>query len=209
MAFLQPAYLSPEASFFQLLSGLNQPTHITACRPDHRQAATFTPRFDITETFDAYELYGELPGFTQDGLSIEFSDAQTLVVKGKTPRASSTEAVAVQAEESTNDKGKGKEVDTSPEKSHAATVEDEFDDVDTPVATRSTATAGSQSQTAESSAPKPKLWVAERRVGEFARSFSFLQRIEQDFVSADLNNGILHIVVPKSQKSRKVTVTVD
>jgi HSP20 family protein len=207
MSFFQPAYLSPEATFFQLLSGLNQPTHITARRPDHRQAETLIPRFDITETFDAYELYGELPGFTQDGLSIEFSDAQTLVVKGKTYLASSTEAV--QAADPKNDKGKGKEVDTSSEKSHAATVEDEHDDVDTPVATRSTATAGNQSQTAESSAPKPKLWVAERRVGEFARSFSFLQRIEQDFVSADLNHGILHIVVPKSQKSRKVTVTVD
>jgi HSP20 family protein len=207
MPFVQPAYLSPEATFFQLLSGLNQPTHITACRPNHRQAEAFMPRFDITETFDAYEIYGELPGFTQDGLSIEFSDAQTLVVKGKTHRASSTEAA--QAEESTNGKGKGKEVDTSSEKSRAATVEDDYDDVDTPVATRSTATAGNQTQTAESSAPKPKLWVAERRVGEFARSFSFLQRIEPDFVSADLNNGILHIVVPKSQKSRKVTVTVN
>jgi HSP20 family protein len=207
MSFFQPAYLSPEATFFRLLSGLNQPTHITARRPDHRQAETFIPRFDITETFDTYELYGELPDFTQDSLSIEFSDAQTLVVKGKTHRTSSTEDV--QAAESKNDKGKGKEVDTSSEKSHAATVEDEFDDVDTPVATRSTATAGSQSQTAESSAPKPKLWVAERQVGEFVRSFSFLQRIEQDFVSADLNHGILHIVVPKSQKSRKVTVTVD
>jgi HSP20 family molecular chaperone IbpA len=207
MPFLQPSYLGPESTFFQLLSELNQPTHITASRPNHRQAGTFIPRFDITEIFDAYELYGELPGFTQDDLSIEFSDAQTLVVKGKTQRASSTEAV--QAEKPTNDKGKGKEVDTSSGKSHAATVEDDYDDVDTPDATRSTATTGNQSQTAESSASKPKLWFAERRVGEFARSFSFLQRIEQDFVSADLNNGILHIVVPKSQKSRKVTVTVD
>jgi HSP20 family protein len=204
MPFVHPAYLSPEATFFQLLSGLDQPAHITARRPNQRHAETFTPRFDITETFDAYELYGELPGFTQDSLSIEFSDAQTLVVKGKNHRQSSTEAV--QPEKSTNDKGKGKEVDTSSEKRHAATVEDDYDDVDTPVATRS---APTESQTSESSAPKPKVWVAERRVGEFARSFSFSQRIEQDFVSADLSNGILHISVPKSQKSRKVTVTVD
>ncbi|KAE8443222.1 hypothetical protein EG329_002090 [Mollisiaceae sp. DMI_Dod_QoI] len=210
MPFFQPAYLSPEASFFQLLSELDQPSHKAACRP-HRRAETFTPRFDVTETADSYELYGEVPGLTQNDLSIEFSDAQTLVIKGKTERALNTEST--QPEQTVSEKGKEKEVDSSSEKSHTATVEDDYDDVDAPVATpATTATAAAteeEQQAAETSAPKPKFWVAERKVGEFARSFSFSQRVEQDFVSADLRNGVLHVVVPKSQKPRKVTVTVN
>lgn len=210
MPFFQPAYLSPEASFFQLLSELDQPTHKAACRP-HRRAETFNPHFDVTESAVSYDLYGELPGLTQDDLTIEFPDAQTLVVKGKTQRA--LNIPSTQPEQTTSEKGKEREVDTSSEKSHAPTVEDDYDDVDAPVATpATTATATEEQQprqAAETVAPKPKFWIAEREVGEFARSFSFSQRIEQDFVSADLSNGVLHVVVPKSQKPRKVTVTVN
>jgi HSP20 family molecular chaperone IbpA len=214
MPFFQPAYLSPEASFFQLLSELDQPTHKAACRPQ-RRAETFTPRFDVTETSVSYELYGELPGLTQDDLSIEFSDAQTLVIKGKTQRQLNTETVQPEQQSTSSEKGKERESDASSEKSHAATVEDDYDDVDAPVATpASTATATpapekEQPQATEFTAPQPKFWVAERKVGEFARSFSFSQRIEQDFVSADLKNGVLHVVVPKSQKPRKVNVIVN
>jgi HSP20 family protein len=209
MPFFQPAYLSPEASFFQLLSELDQPTHKASCRPQ-RRAETFTPRFDVTETTDSYELYGEVPGLSQDDLSIEFSDAQTLIIKGKTQRALTTDATQLE-QPTTSDKGKERESDASSEKSHAPTVEDDYDDVDAPVDTPATTATVTekQPQTTETAAPKPKFWVAERKVGEFARSFSFSQRIEQDFVSADLKHGILHVVVPKSQKSRKVAVTVN
>jgi HSP20 family protein len=216
MPFFQPAYLSPEASFFQLLSELDQPTHKVSCRPQ-RRAETFTPRFDVTETTESYELYGEVPGLSQEDLSIEFSDAQTLIIKGKTQRAlNTTENSQPEQSTTTSEKGKERESDSSSEKSHAPTVEDDYDDVDAPVATPATSATATvtqeQPQTTEAAtaaAPEPKFWVAERKVGEFARSFSFSQRIEQDFVSADLKAGILHVVVPKSLKSRKVTVTVN
>lgn len=47
-------------------------------------AQSFTPRFDVHETDDAYHLDGELPGIAQKDIEIEFSDHQTLVVKGRT-----------------------------------------------------------------------------------------------------------------------------
>jgi HSP20 family protein len=200
--FRQPAYLTPEASFFQLLSELDQPQK--SCSPRHQRPQTFTPRFDVTEVENAYELYGELPGLEQSDVSIEFSDAQTLVIKGKTERATST--VAAPQPEATN------EAETSSEKAHSATVEDEYDEADTPLATPATSatvTEEKQEQAAtETQAPKPKFWVAERRVGTFARSFSFSQRIEQDAVQASLKNGILRVVVPKAQKPTKVVVNV-
>jgi len=213
MPFFPQAYLAPEASLFQLLSALDdEPQQKTCVRRVRPQ--TFTPRFDITEVADAYELYGEVPGLEQQDLSIEFSDAQTLVIKGKTERHT-TPAPAAATAEITQQEAESSE--TASEKSHNATVEDEYDEADTPLATpasTSTATAAATETAApaaeqQNEQPRPKYWVAERRVGSFARSFSFSQRIEQDFVHASLKNGVLHVVVPKSQKSRKVAVSVN
>jgi len=208
MPFFQPAHLSPEAQFFStLLSSLDDQPQRKSCGPRQARVPTFTPRFDITETVNAYELYGEVPGIEQADISIEFSDAQTLVIKGKTERLS---AVATPAETETE---KHVENDAASEKSHNPTVEDEYDEADTPLATPATtaATVADAPAVQESAPqePKPKFWVQERKVGQFARSFSFAQRIEQDSVNASLKNGILHVVVPKSQKARKVAVSVN
>jgi HSP20 family protein len=206
MPFFRPAYLSPEASFFQLLSELDQPQQ-KQCAPRHHRPQTFTPKFDVTEVENAYELYGELPGIEQSDITIEFSDAQTLVIKGKTERQSDkVEAPQAEAQATA-------ETDNTSEKSHNPTVEDEYDEADTPLATPATtatvaAETEKQEQPAESQTPKPKYWVAERRVGSFARSFSFSQRIEHEAVQASLKNGILRVVVPKSQKTGKIAVNV-
>lgn len=207
MPFFPQAYLSSEANLFQLLSELDQPQR-KSCSPRYARQQTFTPKFDVTEVAEAYELYGELPGLEQSDISIEFADAQTLVVKGKTERPSTTTPTAENAHtepESSN------AAETSSEKQHNATVEDDYDEADTPLATpASTATATNDAapQQQQAETPRAKFWVAERKVGEFARSFSFSQRVEQDFVTATLKNGILHVVVPKSQKPKKVAVNV-
>ncbi|KAG0124677.1 HSP20-like chaperone [Tuber indicum] len=47
----------------------------------------FSPSFDVHETEQAYVLEGELPGLhDKSNLSIEFTDPQTLLVRGKTER---------------------------------------------------------------------------------------------------------------------------
>merc|ERR1712107_569815 len=45
---------------------------------------SFTPKFDIKETDQTYELHGELPGIEQKNIDIEFTDRQTLTIKGRT-----------------------------------------------------------------------------------------------------------------------------
>jgi len=203
MPFFPQAYLSPDAGLFQLLSELDQPQQKTCVR--RQTPRTFTPRFDVTESTQAYELFGEVAGLEQQDLSIEFADAQTLVVKGKTERGTST----AQAAEATQPEL----TDTSSEKSHTATVEEaEYDEADTPLAapaSTATATETPAEEQKQAETPEPKYWVAERRVGTFERSFSFSQRIEQDAVQASLHNGVLHVVVPKSQKSKKIAVSVN
>lgn len=235
MPFFPQSYLSPEPALFQILSALEDASSSpkspspASCHPRFqvRRAAPqqhFTPRFDVAETSSAYELYGEVPGLSQSDLVIEFSDAQTLVIKGKTQRPSVS-----------SPEGKGKEVahEQEPEStanenasetgSHHATVEDdedEYDQADVPVATPATSTSTTtltpaskepetkQSEPQQPQQPKARYWVAERRVGEFARSFSFEQRIDQDGVRAELRNGVLHVTVPKNLRRAKVVVAV-
>ncbi|RKF54930.1 30 kDa heat shock protein [Golovinomyces cichoracearum] len=43
---------------------------------------SFTPKFDMKELQDVYELHGELPGIDQKDVGIEFTDASTLMIKG-------------------------------------------------------------------------------------------------------------------------------
>jgi HSP20 family molecular chaperone IbpA len=57
-------------------------------------------------------------------------------------------------------------------------------------------------------APFDKYWVQERSIGEFARTFSFPSRVDQDAVSANLNNGVLSLVIPKAKKheARRIAI---
>ena len=225
MPFFPQVYLSPEANFLHLLSELDQPQQQKSCAPRHqpKRQQTFTPRFDVTEVADAYELFGEVPGLEQKDISIEFSDAQTLVIKGKTERSSSKAAPAAPvAAEETSEADSAKADAASNEKneeSHNPTVEDDYDEADTPLTTTTApapatddapapAATQPQQQQQQQQPPRAKFWVAERRVGSFARSFSFEQRIEHDGVAAALRNGVLYVRVPKSLKPKRVEVSV-
>jgi HSP20 family molecular chaperone IbpA len=121
----------------------------------------FQPRFDVRESDDSYHLDGELPGIAQKDINIEFTDPNTLVVKGRTEREYHT----TEPNEPAGDDG--------------STV----------------AEAGDKAQT-----PKPshRYWARERSVGEFQRTFTFPGRVDQDNVKANLKNGILSVVIPKS-----------
>jgi len=225
MPFFPQVYLSPEANFLQILSELDHPreSQPKTCVPRQQAAKrqpTFTPRFDVMETEQSYELYGELPGLEQSKLDIEFSDAQTLLIKGQTERPSSTNPApeASQSPQVESEKtADGEASETSSVKSHTATVEDDYDEADTPLkntvapalTTATTATTSNQQpQQKQSETPKPQFWASERRVGSFARSFSFSQRVDHDAVQASLKNGVLHVVVPKTAKRARIPVNV-
>jgi HSP20 family protein len=226
MPFFPQAYLSSESQFLNFLSELDKeasqqtqkaapapaqtvPQVIRRCQPRQAREETFTPRFDVTETPTTYELFGELPGLAQEDLNIEFVDAQTVVVKGKVVRAGTTiptpePTPAVKAIDNS---------DTSSEKSLNPTVEDEYDEADTPLATPASTTSSTTisekpAEPKKAEAPKPKFWVSERKVGSFARSFAFSQRLDHDNVQAVLKNGVLHVVIPKVTKTGKIAVTV-
>ena len=150
---------------------------------------SFTPKFDIREAKDNYELHGELPGIAQKDINIEFSDANTLTISGRTER--------------TYEEGTKPTAAIENEKSHQATVEDESEP------SSQVATTGDQSkEVSKETTDGSRFWVSERSIGSFSRSFSFPNRVDHEAVKANLKDGILTITVPKAKAPavRKITI---
>ncbi|KAI2473547.1 HSP20-like chaperone [Annulohypoxylon bovei var. microspora] len=170
-----------------------------------RHLPTFTPKFDLRETENNFELHGELPGIEKENVHVEFTDAQTIVVRGriertyqsgtppagfleKAPEASGTIAEAPQELE-------------HHDKAHQPTVEDDTECAPTPSTPATTVAETEKDKVAEQpKQPQHKFWVSERSVGEFSRTFQFPSRVDTDNVAASLDNGILSVVVPKAKK---------
>jgi len=168
---------------------------------------TYTPKFDVRELADSYELHGELPGIEQKDVEIEFTDHQTLTVRGRTERQyTSSNSPAADYVEITKPTEEITAADqTDGQNSHKATVEDE----DAPATQEdTTSTEVTKHEEEKPQEPQAKFWVSERSVGEFSRTFSFPIRVDQDGVRASMKNGVLSVVIPKAKKveSRKITI---
>ncbi|KAI1820798.1 30 kDa heat shock protein [Xylaria intraflava] len=190
-------------------------------RHARRSAPTFSPRFDVRETEQNYELHGELPGIEKKDINIEFSDAQTIVVSGKVERSYTEGTAPAGTLDSTTmsgvlaDRSNDEASETSSNKSFQATVEDDYEEIR---ATPSSTTVESSKpekpveetpkpENASGAQPKPKYWISERSIGNFSRYFVFSNRVDHDNVEASLNNGILTVIVPKAKpESRRVAI---
>jgi len=212
MSLFPRAFVGSDPSFtplFRLLEDFDTYSKSSSGNGHHHRShvKTFTPKFDVRELPDAYELHGELPGIDQKDIEIEFTDAQTLTVRGRTERtyqSGTPPSNLVEGSKSSGAITEGGEQNNS----HKATVEDEkaANDNSTTVSTQEKEEKEQKPQQPQDQA---KYWVSERTVGEFARSFSFPTRVDQDGVKATMKNGILTIWVPKAKKheSRKITIS--
>jgi len=153
---------------------------------------SFTPRFDIRETKEAYELHGELPGIEQSNINIEWSDDNTLTIAGHTDHSyeSSSEAPRVTDAEDGPHYRK-------------PTVEEEGEGAKKSGDHGKALTKPDEKEVAETDENRPRFWVSERSYGSFHRSFQFPAAVDHDNVKASLKNGILEIVVSKKVKSRE------
>ncbi|KAL8873746.1 MAG: hypothetical protein Q9174_000832 [Haloplaca sp. 1 TL-2023] len=210
------------APFFRDLDSLFPSDSSAARSQTHIQS--FTPRFDVRELSVAYELHGELPGILQEDIDIEFVDANTLVIKGKTERTSSRsiigngkeKAIEGAKESSPKTKASDNASEAASTGHHKASVEDD-DYVDAgaekegqsssaEAAPTATHAAAAEGQAAEEQA-QYKYIFNERSHGHFSRTFSFPGKVDQEAVKASLKNGILSVVVPKAaRQERKIAI---
>lgn len=217
--------LRAEGNLFRLLddyAGL-MANRSSVCAPSFAQSVrTFQPRFDMKESKDFYELHGELPGISQKDINIEFTDATTLSIRGRTEtvreegrRPNAAAAVESQPEPEKLTEAAETESDADSTNYHKASVEDEDGSTTASNATPAETPAASEAPTSWSQevdqseeADRPNYWFSERSVGSFARSFSFPQRVDQEAVKASLKDGILSIVVPKAPvpANRKIDI---
>jgi len=212
------AYPTSTSSFsplFRLLDDFEQ--HQSGNSPSHYSRhggafRSFTPKFDVKEIADAYELHGELPGIEQQDVEIEFTDAQTLLIKGRTEKSYTRGTPPAGFIE---DSEKPAQIESGEQQHHVtphkASVEDAPDaenGTDTTVANTKSSSSEVEKKKEEKKEPAAKYWVSERSIGEFSRSFTFPGRIDQEGVTASMKNGILSIVVPKSKKpeGRKIAI---
>jgi len=176
----------------------------------HRHVVrTFNPRFDVRETETAYELHGELPGIDKKDVHIEFTDGQTVVIRGRVERSytSGTPPAGVLGQGAVSgaitEAGEGEQQTEKPA-AHKATVEDEGAEAEPAASSTEVAKKSSEKAPEHGS----KYWASERSVGEFSRSFSFPSRVDSEAVRASLDNGILNVVVPKAKKleARRIAI---
>jgi HSP20 family protein len=174
------------------------------------QLRSFQPRFDVKEVKDSYELHGELPGVEQKDIQIEFTDAQTLSIKGRTERHRESGTPPTAALEGQQEQSRITADSSSTSSPHyqPPTVEDENANTEQQMTTTNTSDNQIQQHTEQQQRPQSRYWVSERSVGEFSRSFAFPSRVDQDNVRASLKDGILSIVVPKASAptSRKIQI---
>lgn len=211
-------YNTTEASFtplFRLLddfdsySRQNGSCHASVAK---KSTPTWQPKFDVREVENAYELHGELPGVSKENVHIEFSDPQTMVIRGKVERVYNSATPADDDVESVTNGDAASIIDDaasvdSKRNSRQATVADEEENA----AQENGQVAEDPEEVApEEKAPvdTAKYWLTERSIGEFARSFNFPSRVEQDEVTASFKDGILSVAVPKAKKheSRRIAI---
>lgn len=178
---LFPRFSQEFAPLFRLMEDVDR----NAYRDFSQSLRSFSPKFDVKELKDAYELHGEFPGVEQKNINIEWTDANTLTISGR--------------HETVKEEGARPQIEDARNKQ--PTVEDETSS-STQVAKKGGQEVSKRSET------EPKYWVSERSVGEFHRSFSFPNRVDQEAVKASLKNGVLSIVVPKAKapQPRKITI---
>lgn len=217
MSFFPRSYFAPECSFtplFRLLDDYDNYSREVSTqqgqgnRQTGRRAASlpaFTPKFDVKELEGSYELHGELPGIEKSNINIEFTDDSTIVISGKVERhytsGTPPEDGSVQMSGAITEAGEKEHGN-----SHRATVEDESaESARQQGASTEVAKASKQHEVAK---PAERFWVSERSVGSFHRTFSFPTRIDQEQVTANLNNGVLSITVPKvkKQEGRRIAI---
>lgn len=235
MAFFVPRFAfaparchAPAASqrdFAPFLSLLDDAINEINKTQHHRQRPLVNHRFDVRETEHSYEVDGELPGFSQQDIEIEFTNDQTLVIRGKSEQQT-TPAQVADAQPINN--AAAEQVPASPVsetssvKSHQPTVEDDFEDL----GDENSSTKGKEAALAPEPSPKPvqqqpsqiqkaaqqqpqtQRLVSERRFGSLSRTFTFPVRLNTDAAVASLKNGVLSLVIPKApvQEARRIQI---
>ena len=163
----------------------------------HARQRLINPKFDVRETEKTYELHGELPGIDRENIQIEFTEPQTISIRGRVERNYTTGTPPTSALENTQMSGA---ITEGTEASHKG--------ADAAKEKSGATTAVVQQERNETPERHYRYWHQERSIGEFHRTFSFPTNVDESAVKANLDKGILHVTVPKASKpaARRINI---
>lgn len=180
-----------------LLTGPLLPNHsalATAAKVptlSHSTLSSFSPRIDVHEDENKFQLSAELPGMPRDAVKVHVDDeGRTISIEGEMKKEYDSRDLASAKESSSKDGDNASEVASS-----------------------TTTSSDKQAQ------PRIHGHVTERLYGHFSRSLWLPESAELDKISASFKDGLLRINVPKKEikkngegeekeevKKRKVTI---
>ena len=174
-----PRFSRPLATFF------DDPVFRHASAVSGWNNNLYIPRADVSETKKDYRIEAEVPGYSKEDISIEFTDGTTLQISGKTSHRTST--------------GDGPS---------ASTTVEEVPDESAATPTESKEVTQQGKQVSQASSQEPTYHVTEISTGSFSRSFVLPSNIDPSAVQASLNNGILSVLVPKitNAETRRIAI---
>ncbi|KAK0738049.1 HSP20-like chaperone, partial [Schizothecium vesticola] len=126
------------------------------------------PRFDIRETRDAYELYGEMPGTDRKDVHVELTGQNTLMIWEHVDRGYDAPVGGRQEGQGKKKGKKGEEENKKEEGGGGRRGDEAF-----------------------------RFLTRERFVGDFEREFAFPGPLQEFDIEASLENGVLKVTVPK------------
>lgn len=159
--------------------------------PYRKPFAPFVPRFDLEEHPDTYELYGDFPGVKPNDITVSVLGDSRIEVRGVIRH-----------------RLHGKEVET-PGGSNVLITGLKQKVIDAAQAVVGDAQKPATTEEHHEPQPAPgvvldskvKQIIAERQEGEFHRVFHFPQPVElSDGVVARMDNGVLHVTIPRGPK---------
>jgi HSP20 family molecular chaperone IbpA len=212
--------------------------HVQEHMEQHKVYHHFNPRFDLEQFEDTYELYGELPGFRREDISIEAHDDHNLQVSGCIDHLNDQPPPPSQSRPSKDPVDPSVESLRENESKQAPKTKDSNDDHEAASSRQVPATAPDpleatttkherylnarfgdvldphatfiDEEPAAKPAAKPKVryLISERHPSQFHRAFHFPTPIKKDEITATMENGILHITARRAPMPPPVKVQV-
>jgi len=167
----------------------------------HHHDSVLSPDFDLRETPDAYFLEGEFPGIQgRSAIKLQWMDGHTLRIQGTIQKTDLNIEWGVNI---TEKRAQEQEQD-QPDSTQFRNDVNEQNGVDSgelvSVQGPERRGGGNSAYSLEKPAAM-RLWLNERRAGLYVRNFSFPVAVNTDAIQARLSQGLLRIMVPKTDKS--------
>ena len=170
-------------------------------RRDHGHDSVYTPDFDLRETSDAYSLDGEFPSIqSRDAINLQWIDARTLRVETTVYKVDLKKEWGVNVIEKRGEAYQLNGIGPRREM-HGDEVASNGRNASSDVMVAAAPTPATRPSPALASVTTARTWLNERRAGLYMRSFSFPVPVNTEGIQARLSQGLLSIVVPKTDQS--------